>query len=60
MKRLKDGERAGSALLGIARISLRRLGTPDDVARVALFLASGLADYMTGASVVVDGGYLLT
>ena len=60
MKRLKDVERAGSALLGIARISLRRLGTPDDVARVALFLASGLADYMTGASVVVDGGYLLT
>ncbi len=44
----------------LARIPLRRLGTPDDVARVALFLASGLADYITGASVVVDGGYLLT
>lgn len=44
----------------LAHIPLRRLGTPDDVARVALFLASGLADYMTGSSVVVDGGYLLT
>jgi len=30
------------------------------VARVVLFLASGLADYITGAAVVVDGGYLLT
>jgi 2-deoxy-D-gluconate 3-dehydrogenase len=44
----------------LARIPLQRLGQPDDVARVALFLVSGLADYVTGAAVVVDGGYLLT
>jgi NAD(P)-dependent dehydrogenase (short-subunit alcohol dehydrogenase family) len=44
----------------LARIPLGRLGQPDDVARVVLFLASGLADYITGAAVVVDGGYLLT
>jgi 2-deoxy-D-gluconate 3-dehydrogenase len=44
----------------LARIPLRRLGQPDDVARVALFLASGLADYLTGSAIVVDGGWLLT
>ncbi len=44
----------------LARIPLGRLGQPDDVARVALFLVSGLADYITGAAVVVDGGFLLT
>jgi len=44
----------------LARIPLGRLGQPDDVARVVLFQASGLADYMTGSAIVVDGGYLLT
>lgn len=44
----------------LARIPLGRLGQPDDVARVVLFLVSGLADYITGAAVVVDGGFLLT
>jgi NAD(P)-dependent dehydrogenase (short-subunit alcohol dehydrogenase family) len=37
-------------------IPLRRNGQPDDVADIALFLASDLADYVTGESVVVDGG----
>jgi 2-deoxy-D-gluconate 3-dehydrogenase len=44
----------------LARIPLGRLGEPDDVARVVLFLASDAAEYMTGTCVVVDGGYLLT
>jgi 2-deoxy-D-gluconate 3-dehydrogenase len=43
----------------LARIPLGRLGEPDDVAKVALFLASGLADYLTGSAIVVDGGYTL-
>jgi 2-deoxy-D-gluconate 3-dehydrogenase len=42
------------------RIPMRRLGVPDDIARVALFLASDLASYLTGAQIVVDGGVLLT
>lgn len=42
------------------RVPAGRLGQPDDVARVALFLASEAADYITGDVVVVDGGYLLT
>ena len=43
----------------IARnIPLGRIGVPDDVARVALFCASDLASFMTGSTVVVDGGLL--
>jgi NAD(P)-dependent dehydrogenase (short-subunit alcohol dehydrogenase family) len=42
------------------RVPAGRLGQPDDVAKVALFLASEAASYMTGDVVVVDGGYLLT
>ena len=43
----------------LARIPLGRLGTPEDVANAVLFLASGAAAYITGASLVVDGGFLL-
>ena len=43
-----------------AAIPLGRMGDPDDIASVALFLASPAADYMTGGLVVVDGGRLLT
>lgn len=44
----------------MARLPLGRLGKPDDVAKVVLFLASGAADYMTGSVVLADGGYQLT
>ena len=39
-----------------ARLPLKRLGEPDDVAKVVLFLLSEAAAWMTGATVVVDGG----
>ena len=39
-----------------ARIPLRRMGTPGEVAAVALFLASDAASYVTGAIVPMDGG----
>ncbi len=38
------------------RIPLGRLGVPEDIAKVVVFLASDLADYVTGASVLADGG----
>ena len=39
-------------------VPLKRNGTPEDVAKVALFLASDLSSYMTGTEVVVDGGMI--
>jgi 2-deoxy-D-gluconate 3-dehydrogenase len=41
-----------------ARIPLRRLAQPDDVARATLFLASDLGAYVNGTQIVVDGGLL--
>jgi 3-oxoacyl-[acyl-carrier protein] reductase len=43
----------------IARIPLQRLGTPADMAGAALFLASPLASYIVGQTIVVDGGLVL-
>jgi 3-oxoacyl-[acyl-carrier protein] reductase len=37
-------------------ISLGRLGLPEDVANMALFLVSPLAGYVTGQTMIVDGG----
>jgi glucose 1-dehydrogenase len=36
-----------------------RLGTPEDIGKAAAFLASDDADYITGASLAVDGGIWL-
>jgi 2-deoxy-D-gluconate 3-dehydrogenase len=44
----------------IEKIPMKRLGEPDDIGKVALFLASDLSSYMTGVQIVVDGGVLLT
>jgi 3-oxoacyl-[acyl-carrier protein] reductase len=41
-------------------ILMKRVGTPEDVARVALFFASELSDYVTGSYLIVGGGQPLT
>ncbi len=43
-----------------ARIPMGRQGTPDDIAATVLFLASDASRYITGETIVVDGGYLLS
>jgi NAD(P)-dependent dehydrogenase (short-subunit alcohol dehydrogenase family) len=41
------------------RMPLRRLGVPEDIASGALFLASDAASWITGVTLVIDGGALL-
>lgn len=43
----------------ISRIPMGRFGTPEEMAGVALFLASPLAAYVTGQTILADGGMLL-
>lgn len=64
--RVEEGLKAESRMTGLpeaellarhqAKIPLGRLGTPEEVAQVALFLASDRASYVTGAIVPMDGG----
>jgi len=51
---LLNNQQQLDALLG--QIPLGRLGTPEDVAGLAAFLASDDASYVTGATYFVDGG----
>lgn len=44
----------------LKNIPMHRMGEPDEIGKVALFLASDLASYMTGSQIIVDGGALLS
>lgn len=44
---------------GLERIPLGRYGEPEDVAHMAVFLASDAAGYITGQTIIVDGGWVL-
>jgi NAD(P)-dependent dehydrogenase (short-subunit alcohol dehydrogenase family) len=52
------GEDPAAFLREAANRPLARVGTPEDVANAVLFLASGMAEWITGAHLVVDGGGL--
>lgn len=53
---LKADKDVAGAILG--RTPLARFGDPEEVAKVASFLCSDLASFVTGATLPVDGGYL--
>ena len=44
---------------GLARVPLGRWGTPDEVAKMVVFLASDAAAYVTGETLIADGGYVI-
>ena len=53
----EDLEEATVREEALKKIPLGRLGTPLDVARAALFLASEESDYITGSLIFVTGGF---
>lgn len=58
LKRLAPTDETLAAMA--QRVPLKRLGRIDDIARMALFLASDWGSYITGAIIPVDGGLALT
>ena len=55
-----QAERSPEYIGAMARsVPLGRLGTPQDVAHAVLFLASDEAAYITGTTIVIDGGQIL-
>lgn len=51
-----DDEKVASTLL--RQIPLRRFGNPSDIVPLVLYLASPASDYMTGETILIDGGHL--
>jgi len=44
----------------LARIPMHRIGKPEEVSNAVLFLASDRSSYITGSTIIVDGGWLAT
>jgi NAD(P)-dependent dehydrogenase (short-subunit alcohol dehydrogenase family) len=44
---------------GLARVPLGRWGTPEEIAKLVVLLASDAAAYVTGETLIADGGYVI-
>ena len=42
----------------LAKVPMHRMGSPEEIAEAVVWMCSDRASFMTGASQVVDGGYL--
>jgi NAD(P)-dependent dehydrogenase (short-subunit alcohol dehydrogenase family) len=56
----KGAKESGQLERVLARIPKGRLGQPEEIANLAVFLASEESDYISGAAIVIDGGWLTT
>jgi 3-oxoacyl-[acyl-carrier protein] reductase len=54
----KGTKESGQLAQVLARIPKGRLGQPEEIASLAVFLASEESDYISGAAIVIDGGWL--
>jgi NAD(P)-dependent dehydrogenase (short-subunit alcohol dehydrogenase family) len=54
----KGVKESGQLAQVLARIPKGKLGQPEEIANLAVFLASEEADYISGAAIVIDGGWL--
>ncbi|MBU2964655.1 glucose 1-dehydrogenase [Amphritea sp. 2_MG-2023] len=57
MKDLSEADAAELEQRVLANIPMKRMAQPEEIASAALFLASDDAQYMTGAELIIDGGY---
>ena len=55
------GGQAGVEWVAVGAVAagnpMRRLGRPDEIAEAIVFLASGAASFITGTTLIADGGY---
>jgi NAD(P)-dependent dehydrogenase (short-subunit alcohol dehydrogenase family) len=56
----KGVKESGQVEQVLLRIPKGRLGQPEDIANLVVFLASDDSDYISGAAIVIDGGWLTT